>query len=164
MAAGSGNTYDVKNYHGQGGDNWWVYGSLNFGSTATVTFDGTDITSLFSDYASGIITVTEIVTSIGTGTTSSGAVTIDNICGIVTTESFTTAAGSSATITITSSVVSAGDSVQVTMMGSGTNTRNYTYTGEVTDDNTIVVKIKNIEASNAFNGTFLFQFMVIKAS
>lgn len=160
----SGNTYNVKNYHEQGGDTWWINGNLFFGANAVVKFNGVDITALFSDYSTGVVTATEIVTDAGTGTTSSGAVTIDHITGVVTTESLTTTAGNSATLVITNNKVKAGDTVQVTMMGSGTNTRNYTYTAEVTADSTITVKIKNIEASNAFNGTFLFQFTVFKVA
>lgn len=79
----------------------------------------------------------------------------------VTTPALTTAAGSSQTEVLTLTGVAAGDIVLLSKAG-GTNTRAYSMSA-VTTSNTITVTITNTEASNALNGTIIFNVLWLKA-
>lgn len=79
-----------------------------------------------------------------------------------TTPSLTTAAGSAQTEVYTLVGTAATDMVFLTDAG-GTNTRkNYTLSAVCTTD-TVTVTITNTEPTNAFNGTIIFNLMVLKA-
>lgn len=100
----------------------------------------------------------------GSATLSSNAATVTKYATVVTSESLTTAHTATATFVITLTGVAAGDFAFVQIAG-GTNTGGIV--GEpkaVTSTNTITVTIKN-EAltTNAFNGTLVFNLLVLKA-
>lgn len=100
----------------------------------------------------------------GTATLSSNAATVTKYATVVTTESLTTAHTATATFVITLTGVAAGDLAFVQISG-GTNTGGIV--GEpkaVTTSNTVTITIKN-EAltTNAFNGTLVFNLLVLKA-
>lgn len=105
-----------------------------------------------------------IATEIGTGTCSSSAVTINDLFGLITTESLTTAQNAIETITLTNDKITASDLVFVTV-ADGTNTQGTPMLGEVTPGaGSCTIKIINKHAtSQAFNGTLKVGFMVVKA-
>lgn len=100
----------------------------------------------------------------GTATLSSNAATVTKWTNVITTESLTTAHTATATFVITLTGVAAGDLAFVQIAG-GTNTGGIVGTPKaVTTTNTVTVTIKN-EAltTNAFNGTLIFNLLVLKA-
>ncbi len=99
----------------------------------------------------------------GTDTCISNACTINKMVGRVTTESLTTAAGAAQPITINNSQAAVGDFVLVTVNG-GTNTRlNAAIAATVSGTGVITAVLVNNEPTNAFNGTAIFTFFLIKA-
>lgn len=110
------------------------------------------------------MSVQGLATDVGTGTASSAAVTINDLMGLITTESLTTAQNAVATVTLTNSKVAAGDLVFATL-GNGTNTQGTpVLTSATVTASTVVFKISNMHASDqALNGTLKIGFMVVKA-
>jgi hypothetical protein len=108
--------------------------------------------------------ITGLASEVGTGTSSSGAVTLNDYIGIVTTEGLTTAQNALFTLTITNDKVAAADWVSVTI-GNGTNSAGTPTLHTVTvAANTITIIISNQHASAvAFNGTLKVYFEVRKA-
>jgi hypothetical protein len=99
----------------------------------------------------------------GTATLSSNAATVTKYANLITSESLTTAAGSSQAFVLTLTGVAAGDFAFVQGTGAGTNTRmNHTYKAVCTTD-TVTVTVFNNEPVNALNGTLKFNLMVFKA-
>lgn len=97
-----------------------------------------------------------------TSTLSSNAATVTKYASQVTTESLTTAAGSSQALVITLTGAAATDLAFVTSTG-GTNTRkNYKYEVVMTT-NTCTVTVYNTEPTNALNGTLIFNLWILKA-
>lgn len=129
---------NVQNYSKAGGREWVVGGTLTMGAGSTFK-QNTDAQ-----------------------TASSNAVTSTAQAGVVTTESLTTAAGATQAITINKTGVVAGDLAFANISG-GTNTRAVIVQSVVTGTGTIVVTLKNIEASNALNGTVKFNWQYSKA-
>ena len=97
-----------------------------------------------------------------TATLSSNAATITKYACQITTESLTTAAEASQAFTITFTGIAATDLAFVQHAG-GTNTRaGVVYKAACTTD-TITVTVTNVTATNAFNGTLIFNLWVLKA-
>lgn len=97
----------------------------------------------------------------GTGTTSSNAVTINAACGVITSESLTTAAGASQAITVTNSYCATTDMIFVLMNG-GTSTTGTLEIKAVPGAGSFVITLTNRHASAAFNGTFILAFLIVK--
>jgi hypothetical protein len=105
-----------------------------------------------------------LASEISTGTAASKAVTINDYMGLITTESLTTAQNASDIVTLTNDKIAAGDLVFVSL-SNGTNTQGTPalYACHVSA-NTAVIRFANLHASSqAFNGTLLLSFIVIKA-
>ena len=99
--------------------------------------------------------------SLQTGTDASNAVTLNGVKGTVTTESLTTAAGAVFTSTLTNSAITASSIVLVSVgLGSAT-TGSPALTTVTPAAGSAVIKIQNIHASAAFNGTLTHSFLVI---
>lgn len=102
-----------------------------------------------------------------TATASGGAATLANKCGTITSESLTTAFGSSYTLTLTNSVVAAADIITWSV-DNGTNTGGDLVMGRATAAaGSIVFLVKNpiggtVGSSSALNGTIKIKYMVIK--
>lgn len=105
-----------------------------------------------------------LATEIGTATASSGAATLSDLCGLITTEALTTAQNAIYTLTITNPKVAAGDLVFAHVYD-GTNTQGTpTITRITPGSSSIVIKVNNLHASaEALNGTLKIGFMVVKA-
>lgn len=107
--------------------------------------------------ASGIPTAAVLQTVTG----SAGAATLNGVKGIITTESLTTAAGAVYTETLTNSAIAA-NSVVLVEVGNGTNSAGSPALTTVTNAaGSTVIKIQNIHASAALNGTLTISFLVI---
>lgn len=105
----------------------------------------------------------EAVIEVETGavTLSSNAGTLSQLAGKVTTEALTTAAGAAVSLTITNTLVAATDIILVTRNGgtSDEGTPEWTVTP---GSGSFVILLENRHASAAFDGTFIFGFLVIK--
>lgn len=104
--------------------------------------------------------------SLGTGTktasATSGAATLNQPSGVVTSEALTTAAAATYTLVLTNSKLAATDIVQVTL-ANGTNSAGapVLVTSTVTDS-TLTCIVKNVHVSAALNGTLVFYFTIVK--
>lgn len=97
-----------------------------------------------------------------TATASSGAATLNSHSGVITSESLTTAAAATYTLTLTNSAVAAAD-VVLASTANGTNTTVGTYVVSVTPAaGSVVIVLKNGHAATALNGTIVVAFAVIK--
>lgn len=132
-------------------------GSITLGSTST----GNIITGQNTRVASG---KTWGLLDTGTATATAGAATLNTSTGKVTTEALTTAAGAAYTLTITNSQIAAADIVMVNV-ANGTNSQGIVMAGRVTTAaGSVVISIRNLDASVAFNGTLVVGFMVVKVA
>lgn len=97
-----------------------------------------------------------------TATATSGAATLNKLMGTITTEALTTAAGAVYTLTITDSVIAATD-VVMSEIQNGTNTTvGASILTVAPAAGSIVVKVQNLHASAALNGTLLISFVAFK--
>lgn len=128
-------------------------------SLDSITTTGTNTVAVQKFAAGGYLDA-----DVATATLSSNAATITKHAAVITTESLTTAAGSSQAFTITLTGVAAGDLAFVQGTGAGTNTRqNHRYNAACTS-NTITVTVFNTEPTNALNGTLVFNLLHIKSN
>lgn len=100
----------------------------------------------------------------GTATASSGAATLNNRFGVITSEALTTAQNAIYTLTITNSAIKAGDLVFASVQN-GTNTQGTPMIGTVTPANgSVVIQVINKHASaEALNGTLKIAFAALGA-
>lgn len=110
------------------------------------------------------LSVRGLGSDMGEGNTLSSAVTINDLFGLITTESLTTTQNAIETITLTNSKIAVGDLVFVTV-ANGTNTQGTPMLGLVTPAaGSCVIKVINKHAtSEALNGTLKIGFMVVKS-
>lgn len=134
-------------------------------SKAVVVDSNKDIATLRNVTMNGTLTFSaggSINTDSGTGTCSSNAVTISKMAGVITTESLSTAAAGSQAITLTNTLIAAGDLVILTKAG-GTNTRRNFHVEAVAGSGSATITIYNTEPTNALDGTIILNFLVLKA-
>ncbi len=97
----------------------------------------------------------------GTATAVAGAATVSKQRGVVTSEALTTAAAAAYTLTLTNTKIAAGD-VVVASVQNGTNSQGIPVVGEVTPGaGSATIKVYNLHASLAFNGTIVISFVVL---
>ena len=107
---------------------------------------------------------TSVDVTTGTATSTAGAGTINAQTGVITTEALTTAAGSTYTMTLTNSYISANSIVMVTV-GKGTATAGEPVVQFVTPAaGSAVILIRNVSAATALNGTIKIGFMVVNVA
>jgi hypothetical protein len=95
-----------------------------------------------------------------TATASGGAATLSNNCGTITSESVTTAAAAAYTLTLTNTTVLANSVVTVSV-DNGTNSAGIPVVSTITPTaGQVVIKVYNLAASAAFNGTLKIRFLV----
>ncbi len=97
-----------------------------------------------------------------TATSTAGAVTFAGPSVVITTESLTTAALATYTLTITNSYVLATDIIEVTLQGGTSTTGTQLLQSAVPTAGQIVVKIYNAHATVALNGTLVLSVVVIR--
>lgn len=97
-----------------------------------------------------------------TATLATNAATITTWAAVITSESLTTAHTAAATLVITKKGVDAGDLAMVTNVG-GTNTGGVPVFNAVCTADTVTITLRNNAiATNAFNGTFIFNLLILK--
>jgi len=98
----------------------------------------------------------------GTATAASGAATLNEFAGVVTSEALTTAAAAEYTLTLTNAKVEAG-SVVLVSLANGTNTQGVLNLIRVTPAaGSVVIVVRNIHGSQALNGTIRISFFVVQ--
>lgn len=97
-------------------------------------------------------------------TATSGAATLNQGTGRVTSESLTTAAGATYTLTLTNSVIDASGAAMVfAKVKLGTATTGVPAITTVTEGNgQVVIIVQNIHASAALNGTIIIDYVVVR--
>jgi hypothetical protein len=97
------------------------------------------------------------------GTAVSGAATLNNAsAGTITTESLSTAVGATYTLTLTSNLIKA-TSLVFPVVSLGTSTQGTPCAIHVTPANgSVQIRVKNIDATNAFNGTLKIGFAIFQ--
>lgn len=103
--------------------------------------------------------------AIGTAAATAGAATLNAQTGKVTSEALTTAQNGVYTLTITNNQVAAADIV-LASVANGTNTQGSPVVTRVQPAaGSVVILVANLHASaQAFNGTIVVSFQVIKAT
>lgn len=98
----------------------------------------------------------------GTATATAGAATLNADSGKVTSESLTTAADTDYTLTITNSKIAATSKV-VASVANGTNSQGAPVVTLVTPGaGSLVIVVRNVNASQALNGTLVVTFVAFK--
>lgn len=95
-------------------------------------------------------------------TASSGAATLNTGSGVITSESLTTAAGATYTLTLTDSQIAATDIVQATVSLGSATTGIPTVATVKPAAGSVTIVIQNIAASAALNGTIKIAFVDFK--
>ncbi len=98
-----------------------------------------------------------------TATATTGAATLNKQSGVITSESLTTAAGGTYSLTITNSAIAATDMVFASVSYGTATTGTPVVTLCDPSAGSLLVVIQNIHASAALNGTIQIAFMAIKA-
>lgn len=101
--------------------------------------------------------------AVGTGTASSGAVTVNAMIGKVTTEALSTAAGAEYTLTLTNSYVTANDII-LASVDPKTSAGTPGIGGCKAGAGTATITVTNLHASAAFDAALQINFQVIKAA
>lgn len=97
-----------------------------------------------------------------TATASSGAATLNEGCGTITSEALTTAAGATYTLTLTNGKLKSGDVVFAQVdLGAGSGGTPVVTSTLVTDGQVVIV-IQNIHASAAFNAAIRITFLAFR--
>jgi hypothetical protein len=97
-----------------------------------------------------------------TATATAGAATLAKNAGVVTTESVSTAAGANYALTLTNTTIAAADQVYVSV-ANGTNSGGQAVVSTVAPAaGSVVITIRNVHATTAFNGTLKVSFLVVK--
>jgi hypothetical protein len=100
-----------------------------------------------------------------TATAASNAATLNSSSGgIITTESLTTAAGATYTLTLTNDAIAAGDMVFASVQDGTSNAGTPAITTVAPAAGSVVIIVQNIHSSNAVNGTLKISFFVVKQS
>lgn len=94
------------------------------------------------------------------GTATGNAPTLNADEGVVTSAALTTAAGATATITVTNSQVKVGSIIKATISGGTSTTGTPLLLSAVPTANTLTINIYNAHATAAFNGTLAVSFSV----
>jgi hypothetical protein len=137
-----------------------VAGALNgtLGATTPAAATVTTLTVQTSETTAAL----HLDTGTKTATASSGAATLNKMAGVITSESLTTAALASYTLTLTDSDIAATDQVFVSV-ANGTNSAGTPAISTVAPGTgAVVIVIANAHATAAFNGTLKISFAVLK--
>ena len=100
-------------------------------------------------------------TSVNTATSASAAVTLNAISGTITTEGLTTAADTTATLTVTNAYCTTASTVLCTIAGGTSTTGAQVLIKVVPSNGSFVISFRNVHASAALNGTLIFKFIIL---
>lgn len=104
---------------------------------------------------------TESDVLVGTATSTAGAATVGNQAGLITTESLTTAAGSTYTMTLTNALITANSLVFVTVAKGSATTGEPVVQFVTPAAGSAVILIRNVAAAAALNGTIKIGFYIV---
>lgn len=115
--------------------------------------------------SSGLATVAsaKVDTGTKTATATAGAATLNKSSGIITSESLTTAAGATYTLTLTNSTIAAADQVFASVQLGGATTGTPAVATVTPAAGSVVIVIQNIASAAALNGTIKIAYTVQKA-
>lgn len=146
--------------------NFFVAGPFNAPNGITIGSINDSLANLqFMELRAGQVIIPKLQLDYGTktATAAAGAATLNKSSGKITTESLTTVAGATYTLTLTNSSIAAADQVYVSV-ANGTNTQGMPVVTRVTPGITsVIIVVTNMHASQALNGTLIVSFMVAKA-
>jgi hypothetical protein len=97
-----------------------------------------------------------------TATATAGAATLNQLSGLVTSESLSTAAGASYVLTITDNKIAATDEVLVVISGGTNSAGTPVLMKAVPGNGSLVVTITNLHATVALSGTLRVTFATFK--
>jgi len=101
-------------------------------------------------------------TGVSTATASSNAATCNGMAGVVTTDSITTAAAATYSLTVTNNQVTVGDVVQASVMNGSNTTGTPTIATVSETAGAFTAVVQNIHSATAFGGTLKVKFIVVK--
>jgi hypothetical protein len=136
-------------------------GSLNstpIGATTPSTGAFTTVSS------TGLSTLNSVKVDTGTKTAAAtaGAATLNKNAGVITSESLTTAAGATYTLTLTDSTIAAADQVMASVQLGSATTGTPTIATVTPAAGSVVIVVQNIHASAALNGTIKISYVTFK--
>lgn len=106
----------------------------------------------------------QLDTGTKTATAVAGAATLNKQSGKITSEELTTAAGADYTLTLTNDGIEAADIVMASVQ-LGTATTGIPQVLDVTvDDGEVVIRVRNVDDTDPFDGDIVISFAVIKAA
>ena len=154
-------TYTPKVYRDSGGDRINVVsgGTLSIEAGATLT---SAVGFRSSGAASGIGYATGAGGAVTQITSRSTGVTVNAICGTITTDATSLAAGAEATFTVTNSSVDIGDVVVVSLRSGATTGTSIPVVTAVAAGS-FDITLTNLHAATADTGASVINFAVIKA-
>ena len=97
-----------------------------------------------------------------TAAATAGAATLNKSAGVITSEALSTAAGASYTLTVTNSRIAAADQVFASVAYGTSSTGVPVVTRVTPGAGSVVIVVRNIDASAALNGTLRIAFLVVK--
>lgn len=105
--------------------------------------------------------VPSLSSEIGTASATAGAATCNAQHGIITSEALTTAAGADYTLTLTNNFIGTGSNV-IAQAANGTNSTSFVLAhGILPAAGSCTIKVRNMHASAALNGTVKIRFLVL---
>lgn len=104
----------------------------------------------------------QLDTGTKTATATTGAATLNKDAGVITSESLTTAAGATYTLTLTNSSIAAADQVFASVQLGTATTGMPAVTTVTPGSGSVVIIVQNIHSSAALNGTIKIAFVVLK--
>jgi hypothetical protein len=123
----------------------------------TKTIDGMDIGDSIPN--PGRFNPLAVDSGTKTATATSGAATLNKNAGAITSESLSTAAAADYTLTLTNSDIAAADQVVASVQLGSSTTGEPAITSVTPAAGSVVIKVRNIAASAAFNGTIIVSFV-----
>ncbi len=98
-----------------------------------------------------------------TSTSAAGAVTLNNKCGIITTETITTVSQGVYTLTISNNTATVGDHVYASVSNGSNTTGIPVVTSAACGAGTVVVKVANASTTTSpFGGSLKVDYLVVK--
>lgn len=154
-------TYTSKTYRKLGGDEFVVAsgGTFTIEAGATIT---SAVGLRSSGAASGIGYATGAGGAVTQLTNRSTGVIVNAICGAITTDATSLAAGAEATFTVTNSSVAVGDVVVVSLRSGATAATSIPVVTAVAAGS-FDITLTNLHASTADTGASIINFAVVKA-
>jgi hypothetical protein len=143
-----------------------LYQNINTKASPTWSlFESSNDPGVFTTISTtGLAALNSIEVDTGTKTASAttGAATLNKNAGVITSESLSTAAGAVYTLTLTNSNIAAADQVYASVQYGSSTTGSPAIMTVATAAGSATIKVQNINASAALNGTIKISFLVVK--